>query len=65
MNLYPDSVIGGAAAMLTIIGTPRCSATWAMAMVWPESKAPISTLAPASIAFSAWVRATSGLVSVS
>jgi len=51
--------------MLTMNGMPRCSATWAMAMLWPESKAPTIMCTPPSMAFSACVRATSGLVSVS
>ena len=58
-------VIGGAAAMFTINGTCRCSATCAIASVAPDSKAPMSTFAPSLIAFSAWVRAVSALDSMS
>src|SRR5579859_998639 len=61
----PCSVMLGAAAILMISGTPRCSQTWATAMVWAESKAPTSTWAPSAISFSARVRAVSMLVSVS
>ena len=40
-------------------GTPRCSATWAMAEAAPESNGPTSTLAPSWISRSARVRAVS------
>ena len=32
-------------------GMPFCSATWAMAVVWPELKAPIRSWAPSPISF--------------
>src|SRR5262245_25944889 len=44
---------------------PFCSATCAIAVLWPESKAPTSSWAPSLISFSARERATSTLVSVS
>ncbi len=34
-------------------GMPFCSATWAIAVVWLESKAPIRSCAPSLISFSA------------
>ena len=46
-------------------GMPFCSATWAIAVVWPESKAPIRSCAPSLISFSARARAVSTLDSVS
>ncbi len=46
-------------------GTPFCSATWAIAVLCPESNAPTSSCAPSLISFSARERATSTLVSVS
>src|SRR6185503_8234071 len=51
--------------MLMMNGMPRCSATCAIAALWPESKAPTSTLAPSWIRRSARVRAVSALLSVS
>src|SRR5260221_14372156 len=51
--------------MLTMNGMPRCSATCAIAALWPESKAPTSTLAPSWVRRSARVRAVSALLSVS
>ena len=51
--------------MLMTNGMPFCSATWAIAVVWPESKAPTRSCAPSLISFSARARATSTLVSVS
>src|SRR3974390_2376425 len=51
--------------MLMTNGMPFCSATWAMAVLWPESKAPTRSCAPSLISFSARPRATSTLVSVS
>ena len=51
--------------MLMTSGMPFCSATWAIAVVWPESKAPTRSWAPSLISFSARARATSTLVSVS
>src|SRR5882672_7183283 len=44
---------------------PFCSATCAIAVEAPESKAPVSSWAPSAISFSARERATSTLVSVS
>src|SRR3972149_3229818 len=44
---------------------PFCSATCAIAVLWPESKAPTRSCAPSLISFSARARATSTLVSVS
>jgi len=46
-------------------GTPCCSQTCAIALVAPDSKAPTRMCAPSRISFSACVRATSGLDSVS
>src|SRR5262249_28092877 len=46
-------------------GNALCSATCAIAVVWPESKAPTRSCAPSLISFSARARATSTLVSVS
>ena len=40
-------------------GMPFCSATWAIAVVWPESKAPTRSCAPSLISFSARARAVS------
>ena len=40
-------------------GMPFCSATWAIAVVWPESKAPIRSWAPSLISRSARARAVS------
>ena len=51
--------------MLMTNGMPFCSATCAIAVLCPESKAPISSCAPSAISFSARERATSTLVSVS
>ena len=51
--------------MLMTKGMPFCSATCAIAVLWPESKAPTSSCAPSPISFSARERATSTLVSVS
>src|SRR6516165_8116710 len=51
--------------MLMTKGMPFCSATCAIAEVWPESKAPTSSCAPSLISFSARARANSTLVSVS
>src|SRR5688572_4662115 len=51
--------------MLITSGMPRCSATWAMAVVWPESKAPTRSCAPSEIRRSARERATSTFDSVS
>ena len=51
--------------MLMTKGMPFCSATCAIAVLWPESKAPTSSCAPSAISFSARARATSTLVSVS
>src|SRR6476660_10312204 len=45
--------------MLMTKGTPRCSATCAIAAAAPESKGPTSTLAPSWIRRSARVRAVS------
>jgi len=44
---------------LQISGTLRCSQTCAIAIVLPDSKAPITHCAPSLIAFSACVRDTS------
>ena len=51
--------------MLTMCGTPCCSATWAIAAVCPESNAPTSTCAPSPMRRSARLRAVSTLDSVS
>ena len=40
-------------------GMPFCSATWAIAVVWPELKAPTRSCAPSLISFSARARAVS------
>ena len=45
--------------MLMTSGMPFCSATWAMAVVCPESKAPTRSWAPSLISFSARERAVS------
>jgi hypothetical protein len=46
----------GAAAMLMTNGMPFCSATCAIAVDWPESKAPTRSWAPSLISFSACAR---------
>ena len=51
--------------MLMMKGMPFCSATWAIAVDCPESKAPTSSCAPSLISRSARERATSALDSVS
>ena len=57
--------MAGEAAILMTSGMPFCSATCAIAVVWPESKAPIRSCAPSLISFSARARAVSTLDSVS